>query len=102
ISARSRANKGVLAHLLAQAGVRAMAGDHGGLLVEDVQTLPDRTLDGGVVAAPQVGTADATTEQRVTCYQQLGVCEPETHGARRVPWRMQGHTATAGQLLIVC
>lgn len=78
-----------------------MAGDHGGFLVQAVQTLLDRPLDGVVVAAPEVGSADAAAEQGVTGDQELGLGEPETHGAGRVPRGVQGHPATTGKLLVV-
>ena len=78
-----------------------MAGDHRGVLVEAVQALPDRTLDRRRVAAPQVGAADATAEQGVAGDQQLRPGEPETHRARRMPRRVQCHSATAGQFLVV-
>ena len=67
----SAPDEGILAHLLAQRGVRAVAGDHRGVLVEAVQAQPDRTLDRRRVAAPQVGAADATAEQGVAGDQQL-------------------------------
>src|SRR5690606_30699311 len=97
---RSSANEGILAHLVAQTGVRTVAGDHGGVLVEGVETA-DGALDGGIVAAPQVGAADAAAEQGVAGDQQLGPGKPEAGGARRMAGSVQGHAAAAGQFLVV-
>src|SRR3990167_9564491 len=43
----------VLAHFIAQTGLRPVPGNHGGVLVQAVQALLDRTLYGRVIAAPQ-------------------------------------------------
>lgn len=97
----SGAHERILAHLVAEAGVRAMAGHHDGLLIQAVQPFLDGTNDSPLIATPQIGAPYATTEQRIASDQQLVLGEPETHRTRRMPWGVQGHAATAGQLLVV-
>src|SRR5690606_16204979 len=97
----SSANERILADLVTNAGIRTMPGHHHGILVQGVQPLPDRTLDLRVIAAPRVGTANATAEQGVAGNQQPGFGKPEAHRTRCVSRGMQGHPAPAGQFLIV-
>src|SRR5690606_9689933 len=97
----SSANKRILADLVTNAGIRAMPGHHHGILVQGVQPLADRTLDLRVIAAPQVGTANATAEQGVAGNQQPGFGEPEAHRTGGMPRGMHGHPTPAGQLLVV-
>src|SRR3990167_6814230 len=91
----SRAHIRVAAHFIPQAGIRAMAGDHRGVLIQAIQTLLDRALDGWVIAAPQVGAANTATKQGIAGNQQLSLREPKTHRTRRMPRGVQRHATTA-------
>lgn len=67
----SGAHEGVLAHLVAEAGVRAMAGHHDGVLIQAVQPFLDGTNDSPLIASPQIGASDTTAEQGIAGDQQL-------------------------------
>lgn len=50
-----------------------MARHHGGVFIQTVQALLDGTLDGCVVATPQVGATDAAAKQGIAGDQQFGL-----------------------------
>lgn len=66
-------DKRIFTHFIAQAGVRTMPGHYRRVFVEGVQTLLDRTHDGGLVATPQIRAPYPALEQRVAGNQQLSL-----------------------------
>src|ERR1017187_8883707 len=75
--------------LLANRGCGSMAGEYPGLVGQGQQGRLDRLNDLLVVAAGQIGAADASGKQRISSYDHFERRKQEANGALRVPWSVQ-------------
>src|SRR2546427_12212433 len=95
--------EGVESDFVPDLGLRPMARDHAGVLVQGIEPGFDGPLDGLGVAPPEVGPPDAPAKERIAGQQQLGGFKVEAHGAGGVPRRVQPDACDLAewQLLVV-